>query len=481
MLKRFAGSSLIYTATNVLLKGSLLLLLPIYTRYLSPAEYGIVAIVTGIAGLLSTLFTLGLQGAMGRFYFDFRDDPRLLAEFWGAVVTAILLWSAACGMLLLAAGEWLLRPLVGEVPFWPFVAVGVLTAGLQPMMLVLLTVYQTREQPVRYAMVSAANFTVATAVTLATLIWFGWGPLAPLLAALVAATAVFVAGLLLLRRDIRWGWRPDHLRRALAYALPQLPHIAASQITALSDRFLLNRMASPAAVGIYNVGAMLGLAVDLVMQGVNRAFVPIAMDVYKRADAGDLDRLRSAGVGIVAFFCIAAAGVAAFSRPIVDLLAAAEFASAAGVLVIISFSGAAASIYYVTVNYLFYELALTRLVAAATITAMVCNVALNVLLIPRFGILAAAAANVLSQVVAATIVAAIGRRRDPVRWPLSRFAALFLASVGAGIMLARLNADSLLVEVALRLAGLGGLAVLAAAMFPGAFKFGLVVARREAS
>src|SRR5687767_660510 len=125
--RRIGGSSLIYTATNALQKGAMFLLLPLYTRYLSPGDYGIVAVVTAANSLLVILFTFSLHGAMTRFYFEYRADPEKLKEFWGTQLTAVLLISAAGAASLLLFGEPLARRLLPGIPFWPYIGIGLLT------------------------------------------------------------------------------------------------------------------------------------------------------------------------------------------------------------------------------------------------------------------------------------------------------------------------------------------------------------------
>ena len=96
-LRLLGTNSAIYTATNFLQKGTAFLLLPLYTLYLDPAAYGVLAIVTAINGFLSLAFTLNLMSAVTRFYFEYRDQPAMLAEFWGSVLTFVMLLSVVLG------------------------------------------------------------------------------------------------------------------------------------------------------------------------------------------------------------------------------------------------------------------------------------------------------------------------------------------------------------------------------------------------
>ena len=133
------------------------------------------AIVTAVNGLLSIAFTLGLTSAVTRFYFEFQDDPVQLAEFWGSILAFVLLLSTLVGGALLAVGEILLRPIIGNVAFWPFVALGVMATFFQPFFTTFLAVLQTRNQAGRYALVSLGHFALTTVLTLALVVLLRWG------------------------------------------------------------------------------------------------------------------------------------------------------------------------------------------------------------------------------------------------------------------------------------------------------------------
>jgi O-antigen/teichoic acid export membrane protein len=133
-LRVLGTNSAIYAATTLVQKGAAFLLMPLYTLYLEPAAFGVIAIVTAVNGFLTIAFTLGLTGAVTRFYFEYQEQPEQLAEFWGSVLTLVIVMSTLLAGALLLIGEHLLRPVLGGVPFWPYVHhdVPVGAAGTQP-------------------------------------------------------------------------------------------------------------------------------------------------------------------------------------------------------------------------------------------------------------------------------------------------------------------------------------------------------------
>lgn len=453
-LRQLGTNSAIYAGTSMLQKGSALLLLPLYTLYLDPQAYGVLAIVTAVNGLLSIAFTMGLTSAVVRFYFEFQDDPVQLAEFWGSILVFVLLLSTVVGGVLLVFGEFVLRPVIGDVPFWPFVALGIMAVFFQPFFTTFLSVLQTRNQAGRYALISLAHFALTTALTLLLVAVLQQGVLGVLLATLAGAAAFFVVSLWMLRTDIKPCLRWRHLRPAFAYSLPQVPHAIASQVTATTDRLILNAQVGTATAGVYSVGAMLAMVVEVAAQSVNRAYMPLSMAALKSGGQAALEQLRALGALVVAGFCLLGAAVGAFSRELVWMFASPAFAEAAAVVPLLAFGGVASAIYYLLVNVLFYDRTAIKFLPIGTLAAASLNVGLALLLVPRFGLLGAAVSTALAQTLATILIACIGYRFDPVRWNYARYALAYGASLAYTLWLGGLDLDGSGMTIIAKLAGL---------------------------
>jgi O-antigen/teichoic acid export membrane protein len=433
LVRRVGGRSLIYTATSALQKGAMFLLLPLYTRYLTPGDYGIVAVVTAVNSLLGVFFTFSLHGAMTRFYFEYRDEPEKLKEFWGTQLTTVLLISVISTGALFLFGERLARHFLGGIPFWPFLALGLLIAFFQPTFTIFLALLQTKEQAARYSIFSLAQFAATLLLVMSLVVSFGWGATGALAGTMAASAIFFVVSLLALRREIRFCLRPEHLRTGFSYSLPLVPHSLASQVSVISDRILLNTLLSTAAAGIYNVGYLIGSALGFVADGVNRAYVPASMDVLKREDAHQLAQLRNVALLIVTGYVALAALVSFFAFDIMRLLIASDFLPGFTVVPYISFAFVLTGMYFIFVNILFFASRATRFIAMCTVGAAAANVALNFALIPAYGLRGAALAALFSQLLATASVAVIGRRYEIMQWPYLRFAAVYAVGLVSAV------------------------------------------------
>lgn len=450
-------NSAVYVVTTLLQRGAMFLLLPLYTRLLSPEDYGILAVITALSGFLSIIFTFALHGAVTRFYFEYKDQPERLREFWGTILTFVGLSSAVGATLLLVFSHWLLEPFVGDVPINPFVIVGVVTVVFQPYVMSFLNILQTRGEAMRYARFALANSLTTIVVTIGLVVLAGWGAMAPLVAALLSSMIFCGVALWVLRNDIRFGINWADLRQALHYCLPQIPHSLGSQVVATIDRLLLNRIAGVAAAGLYNVGAMFGMMIDIVGYSVNRAYVPLAMDTFKQGTAEGLGKLRDLGLIIISVFMLGGAAIGMFADELVRLMTGPAFHAGASVVPFIALGGAAGGIYHVLVSILFYNVRATRYLPLGMLCSATVSVTANLLLIPEYGFVGAGWAALLAQVTTTVVIASIGSRFDPIRWPYLRLCGAFASALFVTALALQVEANRL-VSVPVRLVLLAVLA-----------------------
>jgi len=432
IIQRLATSSLIYTLSNLLQKGMAFLLIPVYTHYLNADGYGILSVVAALNGFLAVFFTLSLHGAMTRFYFDYRDQPETLKSFWGTQLTFILLVSTAGGGALLITGQWVLAPVIGDVPYMPYVVLGIFISMFQPVFQTLLALLQTREQPLLYAVLNLANFVITIALAISLVVFWGWGAEGPLFALLAAAAITFVLSLWILRHEVRFGIQKEHLRTGLRYSLPLVPHALAGVLTAMLDRLLINGLVGMSAAGVYALAFQLATVVAVITDSVNRAYFPVVTQILKDGDSAKVDELPRVALYMVGAYCAAALGLSVFAPEIVALVAPPAFGEAASAVPLIAFAFALNGVYYIYVNILFYRADGTRLIPLATVVGGAVSIGANLFLIPRFGIAGASMAMVVAQLVSVVFVALIARKYEVVQWPARRFAYL----VGGGLLLA---------------------------------------------
>lgn len=106
-VNKILKNSSLYTFCALLQKGTGFLLLPIYTTYLKPEDYGIMNLITSITGFLSILFLVSLHAAAARFHFKYVTSKGQ-AIVWGTILLMVLFNSAFWGLICI----------ISMMPFW---------------------------------------------------------------------------------------------------------------------------------------------------------------------------------------------------------------------------------------------------------------------------------------------------------------------------------------------------------------------------
>lgn len=110
----------------MLVKAIGFLLLPFYTHYLSPEEYGTINLITSFIAILSIISSLGLIGSIIRHYSIYKNDKVKLKEFYGSIINFIFIVSGLFFVILLLANQFVMNHLIYSVDSFSLYLVAIL-------------------------------------------------------------------------------------------------------------------------------------------------------------------------------------------------------------------------------------------------------------------------------------------------------------------------------------------------------------------
>lgn len=376
-----------YAAADGLARAVSLLLTLLYTRFLSPSDYGTLAITSTVILLLTPVLSLSITAAVTRLWFEPRTElerRRLIATVLAflLVVPTILL------ALIEVAGQLGLLDVFEGARYDPYLRYAVLTAYCSMYLDLPVSVYIVLRKPRRVLLLSVANALLTLGVSLLLVAVLDEGVLGVLRAGLIASGVMAAVAVVLTLRMTVGARRPSRplLRASIAFSLPLVPAALAQWVLQVSDRPILSHYVSANEVGQYYVGYSVGAVCALAVQGVSRALGPIVTRDLKEDARQRVVRLATYALLGLVLVCL---GVALFGRDALTLIVSSEFHQAPRVVPVIALAYVAFAIYAIVTQGIWYGMQ-TRLVPALTFAASIVNVGLNLLLIPRFGILAAA-------------------------------------------------------------------------------------------
>ena len=368
------------------------LLLPVYTRYLTPAEYGVIALLVVLEAVVKILFRWGVDSAFMRLYYDCSDD-RSRQSLTSTIFFFMLVLNGVLVLIASGSAPWLSGWLFGTADQANILRLAFLNIFLISFFFLPYSVLRIREQP--KPVVALAFFRSATVLVtrLVLVIGVGLGVLGVVLADLLVSVVFVVVSSKWVLPFLRVTFSKDVLRDALKFGLPKLPHGFAHNAIALSDRYLLSLFVSINQVGVYLIGATFGLALKLLLGAFDYAWAPFYLGVMKEPRAKEI--YSSVTTYMFGIEALLVAGVAVASTDLVYLMTTPEYYGAAIVIPWIAVGVLFQGVYQLTSIGLTITKR-TRYYPAATGIAAVVNVVSNLLLIPRYGLVGAAWANAVS-------------------------------------------------------------------------------------
>jgi O-antigen/teichoic acid export membrane protein len=421
-LKKLATHSAVYGAADVLQSGINFLLIPVYTSFLSPADYGNLALLLLFGTLAKIVFRLGLDSGFFRVHYDQEDAPSRLA-----LAGTVSVFAAAAGAALLVGtivlAPFLSRALFGSEPAparWVVLVAADVAVGT--LAFVPLALLRIEDRPVAFSLFSGLRHLANIALKV-VLLWRGLGVEGALLSDL-ASTVLFVLALLpLLKRRVSRVWRTDLLADALGFGLPKVPHGLMVQAQNLADRKILDLFVSRAEVGIYSFGYAFGAGVKFASSAFEPAWGPY---VYSRVKEPGAPRVlaRTASHAFAGFLFVALA-VALLAPEAVTLMTPRrpEFRAAAPIVPVVALAYLLHGVFLLTSIGIGIERR-ARFYPIVTAAAAGVNLAANFLWIPRHGMMGAAWATVASYAVMAGLGAGISHRLFPIPYEVPRVLAM---------------------------------------------------------
>ena len=422
-IRELSTSLAIYGLGDVAISIVNFLLLPLYVRYLTPEDYGVLALLGGVEVVAKIFFRWGLDGSFMRFYYDAADH-----QARQRLASTIFFFLLAVNGVLLAVA----------LPAAPFAARFAAEEHVRALQLVLINTFamgftflpfhllRMEKRAAQFSALTLARSVATLVLRIILVVGLHMGVLGVVLAD-VAVTAMLMIVL------VRWFTpliRPifsgDVLRRALRFGLPRVPHAAAQQVTAVGDKFLLALFRPTAEIGVYAMAVSFGLTLKLFLSAFEQAWAPFYYANAREPDARKI--YSSVATYTLAVLTLLAAGLAAAGGDLLEAVTGPDYRGAGDIVAWTAVGVLCQGIYLLTSIGLNLTKK-TEYYPVATITTSAANVALNLLLIPRFGILGAAWANAAAYALQAALAFYFSQRFYPIVYESGRLARIGAAGV----------------------------------------------------
>jgi O-antigen/teichoic acid export membrane protein len=426
----------IYGAGDVAIQALNFLLLPFYVRYLTAADYGVLALLASVEATVKLFFRWGVDGAFMRFWYDCPDD-RSRQRLASTLFFFLLGTNGVLLLLSLAASPFVSERLLQSPGYTLALQLVLLNTFAIGFTFIPFHVLRMQKRAREFSALTLARSASTLVLRIVLVMGAGWGIMGVVVADVVVTAGILAVMIRLFTPLLRATFSKRALRQSLAFGLPRIPHGFALQLMAVGDRFVMARYLPIQEIGVYSMGVSFGLIEKIVLGAFEYAWAPFYYATAREPDAPRVfSTVATYGIAVLA---VMTAGLSAIATDLLDVVTHGQYVAAAGVVT------------WTAVGVLFYGVYLltsiglnitahTEYYPVTTAIGAGVNIGLNVVLIPRAGIIGAAWANAAAYGVQAALAYALSQRFYPVRYEYGRVARALAAAV-FGYVAARLLPD----------------------------------------
>ena len=453
--------SWIYAVGNLARRGLHVVLLPLYTAYLSVADFGALAMLTVTGGVLSMLISTPLvTGGLMRFYYhpDYRDRQGTLV--FNLMLVTVMLSVVVAGAWWLLAGP-IAGALLGTGQPVSLVRLYSLALLLWPINLLQIMFVKLKSRAKFFVVLSLGECLLTAGVIVWGLTVADMGVGAVVLGLVVGMAFSSLASAPFLLKHCRFRPSASVLAGPMRFGLPLLPTGLSRLAMQLADRYVLRVFKPLSTVGMYSFAYSLSEVIDTAVgTPINDGVGPTIRKLESEPDAQRQFIRRSATLYYL-LAVLAALAVSLYAKEIVMLLARREEYWPCWVIIpVVSLAFAQQTLgifleWGMTMRNKSMHLSGVLLVSAGV------NIALNFMLIPPMGMMGAAVATVISYVLWNVLRAYYSAKFYHLHFDLRRLVQITIVAVAVyGISLATAEWVSFLANFAIKAALLAGFAVL---------------------
>lgn len=384
-------STLIYTIGNIIPKAAHFILLPIYTLYLTPSDYGIIEAVNAISPILVILFSFSFGASIFRLYYDYEEKQL----FFGTIFSSTFFLSTFFLICFILFRDYI-EQIYSSIPFYPYFFYVIIASYISNLFDLPQKYLMIQNKPISYISLSLLRFAINAGLILWFIINKDEGASGYLKAGVFSAAIVLPIYLLITSKIITFKFSFKILKNVLLFSLPLIPTLLSAWVLDLSDRIFLENYFTLTEVGIYSLAYKIASLVLLIVTSFGMAYRPL---FFKFANMKEKEKGKKMifkyNYLFLMIFIVLGFSVSLLSKEMIIILFAKEYSSVYIYIPLIivsylfSFGGGLVARFFEQSKRMVINMYIFLGISAI-------NLLLNFLLIPPYGAYGAAISTIIS-------------------------------------------------------------------------------------
>ena len=413
-LKQLAKESLVYGISGIVGGFIGTLLVPIYTRIFNPSDYGVLDLVGLCSSIIGVFIVLGFDVSQGYYFYrtDDIEDKKLTLSI--SAISHIVMGIILAIPLLLFSGE-ISKIALGTSDYAKYFRLVALDLPFFAILAFAQRVLRLIRSPWRYMLLAISSLLSNIVLTILMVVVWRKGIYGIYLSKLIVDILFSFVALYLIKSWIGKYFSFFRLKQLLAYGVPIVPAGISQWALDSVNRYFLRYYSSLSDVGLYAIGGKVASIMGLLTGAFQLAWGPFAFSIHRE------DNSRAIYASILTYYLVLTSGFAIilslFAPEILKIFTTKAYYGASVVVSYLTYVMIAQGTYFI-VSIGVSLVKKTAHISWTTAVAAGLNMGLNFLLIPKFGMIGAAAVALVSKWVSTVLLYLVSQHYYPIPYRL---------------------------------------------------------------
>lgn len=398
LLKSFSKDTVYYGIGNAIKKFISFLLLPLYTRVLTPSDYGVLdTLGTGVL-ILTILFGLRVTDGGSRYYYETEDSkekgtilftvfvinfltiiPSLIIAFFSNEISIFLFKTDQFSWVVFASCLSIPLTLLNDEQSW---------------------IYRYKRLPWRFNTYILIRALVNVAMGILLVLYLKKGVLGAQLATIISLIVTILFSLFsFTHKEYTFNFSFTWAKKILKFSYPLMFSALIAWIYTSADRYLLLGYKTTADVGLYSIGTTFARPISMLNIAIGMSFYPFFMSLYEKEKNENKPETKKTSNQIWYIYLVISLSICSvlsiWGKELISVVATPVYTSAAIVIPLLIFSAIFRQSIDITSLGMFLKEKTVHYTWLVAITSGV-SLGLNFLLIPMLSFHGAAISNMFS-------------------------------------------------------------------------------------
>ena len=287
-LKKVASNTTYYTLSTILLRASSLIFFPIFSLYLTKSDYGTFSVVQSIVLIVGLLGGLGLNTALTRFIYYNTESKSESSDHDTIIFTTLI--SNLGGQLVfislfLLVGPYILGPILKDIPFYPYVLIGLITLPLNSLIDTARAYFKSIHEGRKAFLLDICFFSSNILFNLIFVVGLGYDVLGLFLGVLSNTILFSIILIVVFYSKFTFRFKPKVWKGMVKYAVPLLPFVFLNVVFESIDKLFLNANNGSSDSGIYYLALTFAAIFSSFKEAIISALTPWVFENMKTSIA----------------------------------------------------------------------------------------------------------------------------------------------------------------------------------------------------